>query len=127
MTQPEARFKARLKAGFEKVTADDPHAYWTSLAAGLGQKSGLPDRLCCAFGASAWIEAKWGKGKLSDLQMRTCSKLARGSQRVVVMVGEEDRFSVQPFLKNGELSSGNKFDYKSLSMISLWTTFILGE
>jgi hypothetical protein len=84
MPQPEAKFKAKMKEGFEKLYEFQPHFYFP-LVASMMQLAGVPDVFVAAEQKCAWIEAKVNDGKLRTSQQLVLPKMAAAGTRVVVV------------------------------------------
>lgn len=84
MPQPEAKFKAKLKEGFEKFYNSQPHFYF-AIVASMMQMAGVPDVFVAAEGRSAWIEAKVDDGKLRPTQKIVIPRMTGAGARVVVL------------------------------------------
>lgn len=84
MQQPEAKFKAKMKEGFEKLYQFQPHFYFP-LVASMMQMPGVPDVFVAAEQKCAWVEAKANDGKLRTSQQIVLPKMAAAGTRVVVV------------------------------------------
>ena len=84
MPQPEAKFKTKLKEGFEKFYNSQPHFYF-AIVASMMQMAGVPDIFVAAEGHSTWIEAKAGEGKLRPTQKVVIPRMQQAGVRVVIL------------------------------------------
>jgi hypothetical protein len=86
VTQPEAKFKRKLVDSFHKVFPDGWHAYTRSVVG-----AGLPDLRFAAMGRkAAWVEVKWGAGRLSKIQAHTITTMCAQGERVFVVTGSPE-------------------------------------
>jgi hypothetical protein len=85
MPQPEAKFKAHLKKGFEEFYKDHPSFHF-AIVASLMQMAGVPDVYVAAKGqGTVWIEAKANGEKLRKTQQVVIPRMLRAGCRVVLL------------------------------------------
>ena len=89
MPQPEAKLKTKLKEGFEKLYAFQPHIYFP-IVASMMQAPGFPDVFVAAEGHCAWVEAKANDGKLRTSQQLVLPTMAAAGCRVIVVQADMD-------------------------------------
>lgn len=81
--QPEAAFKRRIVASFERNHADCWYSY---LVKGPGQRSGFPDLYFMRpRSRPLWMEAKTADEGLSDTQIEVTDWLHRCGDRIVLL------------------------------------------
>lgn len=122
--QPEAKFKRKLREGFEAVTGGPkaPDAICAPLVASLGQKAGLPDQFFAAWGRSVWIESKVDPNDLSNIQRITIGRMVRGGARVVVLTAFVKTVSARIVSPDGTVPEAVAiFDKRDIKTVAFWS------
>lgn len=128
MPQPEAKFKAKLKEGFEKFYAFQPHFYF-AIVASMMQMAGVPDVFVAAEGHSTWIEAKVDDGKLRPTQKIVIPRMCNAGVRVVVLhadmrVDKKDRPVVLSTWTGTQILDHSFFRWTDMSDHMFWRTVL---
>ncbi len=82
--QPEAKFKTKIREGFQDVFLDD-NPFHAALVASMLQKAGLPDQFFAWAANSVWIEAKVNGNHLKGAQVVVLPRMAKAGVRVAVV------------------------------------------
>lgn len=90
MPQPEAKFKAHLKEGFEEFYKDHP-SFYLPIVASMMQMSGVPDIMLAAENKSAWVEAKANGGWLRPTQQVVIPRMVAAGLRVVIVSADMEQ------------------------------------
>ena len=128
MPQPEAKFKTKLKDGFEKFYNSQPHFYF-AIVASMMQMAGVPDIFVAAEGRSAWIEAKVDEGKLRPTQKIVIPRMTGAGARVVVLhtdmkMDKKDRVICLSTWNRTALLDHAFFRWDTLDSHLLWRTVL---
>ncbi len=125
--QPEAKFKSKLREGFDRFYAAKP-VFRFACAASIFQKPGLPDDYFAAEGKTAWIESKVDDGWLEKSQQLTIPQMVNAGIRVLIASADmriaEDKRPVRVSDFNDGLLRRDRFSFQwaDLTTHMFWRT-----